>query len=218
VRSLTQLREELRQRRHHREFRIDPPMWTETQRARLEDLLTAVRDAAPDEPQRPDEPPKTDEPQKPDETPRPDQTPGPDERQRAGGPEGVDGPESRGGHEGYDEAALATAVTNLWRAQRKLTAAGERPSPRDRQASRYLRTCTEALADAGLVVQDHDGDAFNPGRALEVLVYQENPALTAETVIETVRPSVYLHGRLVQMGQVIVGTPAQPVDEGNEHA
>ncbi|TDC40631.1 hypothetical protein E1211_00535 [Micromonospora sp. 15K316] len=117
-----------------------------------------------------------------------------------------------------DEAALAAAATNLWRAERKLTPPGERPSPRDRQAARYLRTCAEALADAGLVLQDHDGDAFNPGRALEVLVYQENPALTAETVLETVRPSVYLHGRLVQMGQVIVGTPSQSPDGGNDNA
>ncbi|WP_159104605.1 hypothetical protein [Plantactinospora sp. BB1] len=171
---MTRLREELRQRRHHREFRIAPPMWTESQRARLEVLLTAVRDAQPDEREAPPAEP--------------------------------------------DEAALATAVTNLWRAQRRLAAAGERPSPRDRQAGRYLRTSTEALADAGLVVQDHDGDVFNVGRELEVLVYQENPALTAETVIETVRPSVYLHGRLIQVGQVIVGTPTQPVDGGNEHA
>ncbi|MEO3922268.1 hypothetical protein ABGB07_00075 [Micromonosporaceae bacterium B7E4] len=178
---MTRLREELRQRRHHREFRIPPPIWTEEQRARLEDLLTAVRDAKPDE--------------------------------KEASPDEQEAPPA-----GPDETALATAVTNLWRAQRKLAATGERPSSRDRQASRYLRTSSEALADAGLIVQDHDGDAFNAGRELEVLVYQESPALTAETVIETVRPSVYLHGRLIQMGQVIVGTPTQPVHGRNDHA
>ena len=188
MRLVTRWREELRQRRFHREFRIPPPMWTEPQQARLEDLLTAVRDAKPESADAPAAlPPEA----------QPSAAPG------EGAP---------------DEGALATAVTNLWRAQRKLTAAGERPSPRDRQASRYLRTCTEALADAGLVVQDHDGDVFNAGRAIEVLVYQENPALTAETVIETVRPSVYLHGRLVQMGQVIVGTPSPSVEGKNEDA
>ncbi|MEE6308770.1 hypothetical protein V1634_27610 [Plantactinospora veratri] len=178
---MTRLREEFRQRRHHREFRIPPPMWTEAQRARLEELLTAVRDAKPAE--------------------------------KEASPAEKEAPPAQ-----PDEAALATAVTNLWRAQRKLAATGERPSPRDRQAGRYLRTSTEALADAGLVVQDHDDDVFDAGRELEVLVYQENPALTAETVIETVRPSVYLHGRLIQVGQVIVGTPTQPVDGGNDHA
>lgn len=183
MKRMTAWREELRQRRYHREFRISPPMWTEPQRARLEGLLTAVRAAkAAEKPTPPPEPAGKQKPPEPDAT------------------------------------ALATAVTNLWRAQRKIAAAGERPSPRDRQAGRYLRTSTEALASAGLVVQDHDGDVFNPGRELEVLVYQENPALSTETVIETVRPSVYLHGRLVQMGQVIVGTPAQPVGERNDHA
>lgn len=117
-----------------------------------------------------------------------------------------------------DETALATAATNLWRAERKLTPPGERPTARDRQAARYLRTCAEALAEAGLVVQEHDGDGFNSGRALEVLVYQEHPGLAAETVLETVRPSIYLHGRLVQMGQVIVGTPSKSPDGRNDNA
>ncbi|MDG4787794.1 hypothetical protein O7626_17935 [Micromonospora sp. WMMD1102] len=192
MRRISLLREELRQRRHHREFRIAPAVWDDEQQARLAELLTAVRDAEPAELETPAEPAEPAE----QETPAARETP-------AAQP---------------DEAALATAVTNLWRAQRKLSSAGERPSPRDRQASRYLRTSTEALAGAGLVVQEHDGDAFDPGRELEVLVYQENPNLTAEVVIETVRPSVYLHGRLVQMGQVIVGTPAQPVDGRNDHA
>ncbi|MER7892131.1 hypothetical protein ABTX15_20160 [Micromonospora sp. NPDC094482] len=175
---LNRLREELRQRRHHRAFRIPVPAWTEPQRVQLEELLTQARAATPSR------------------TPDPDPIAEPP----------VDG------------AALATAATNLWRAERKLAPPGERPTPRDRQAARYLRTCAEALADAGLVVQDHDGDAFNPGRALEVLVYQENPALTGEIVLETVRPSVYLHGRLVQMGQVIVGTPGQSPDRRSDDA
>lgn len=176
MRRLTRLREDLRQRRHHRAFRIEPPMWTGRQAVQLEELLAQVRAAAPA------------------------QTP------------------ARGEEVAADEAALATAVTNLWRAERKLTPPSERPTPRDRQAARYLRTCAEALADAGLVVQDHDGDAFNAGRALEVLVYQESPDVAAETVIETVRPSVYLRGRLIQMGQVIVGTPSQSANGRNDHA
>ncbi|MFV2022540.1 hypothetical protein [Micromonospora sp. LOL_023] len=173
---LVRLREDLRQRRHHRAFRIRPPVWSEQQCAHLAQLLADVRAAT-----QPANPPPAE-------------------------PSGAE-------QSAIDEAALATAATNLWRAQRKLAQAGDGPSARDRQAARYLRTCAEALADAGLVVQDHDGDPFNPGRALEVLVYQESPDLTAETVIETVRPSIYLHRRLVQMGQVIVGTPSQQIAE-----
>ena len=104
-----------------------------------------------------------------------------------------------------DEKSLADAATNLWRAQRRL-ARGD--GPRDRQTGRYLLTCREALTDAGLVVQDHDGDAYHPGRSLEVLAFQEEPGATAEVVMETVRPTVYLLDRRIQMGQVIVAVPS----------
>jgi hypothetical protein len=115
--------------------------------------------------------------------------------------------------ESVADKALAEAATNLWRAQRKLS--GSDATTQSRQAGRYLRTCREALTDAGLVVQDHEGDAFHPGRSLEVLVYEEDPALTVETVLETVRPSIYYRDRRIQMGQVIVGRPKSTDQRGN---
>ncbi|TDD62220.1 hypothetical protein E1263_04935 [Kribbella antibiotica] len=104
-----------------------------------------------------------------------------------------------------DTKALAEAATSLWRAQRKLTQAGR--SAENRQTGRYLRTCAEALAAAGLVVQEHDGTAFSAGRALDVLVYQDDPGVSEETIVETVRPSVYYHDQQIQRGEVIVARP-----------
>ncbi|WP_157251322.1 hypothetical protein [Nonomuraea typhae] len=158
------VRAELRQRRHHRAFRIGPPGWDGGRRATLQSMLA-----------------------------------------------GLDTADDALSHLG--EKALADAVTNLWSARRKLSqprADGRRPTQEAKQAGRYLRNSGEAFAEAGLVVQDHDGDAFHPGRSLEVLVFEDDPALTTETVLETVRPSIYLHDRRIQMGQVIVGRPAHP--------
>jgi hypothetical protein len=157
VSAFTKLREELRQRRHHRAFRISSD--DGLLREQLERLLVEVREPVV-------------------------------EKQ----------PE-------MDEKLLATAATNLWRAQRRLTREGEKLSARDRQTGRYLVTCRDALTDAGMVIQDHDGDPFHAGRSIEVLVFQEDPALTGEIVLETVRPTIYLHDRRIQMGQVIVGGP-----------
>src|SRR5687768_5543998 len=53
-----------------------------------------------------------------------------------------------------DDKALAEAATNLWRAQRKL--AQGKQEAQGKQAARYLRTCAEALAEAGITLQDHD--------------------------------------------------------------
>lgn len=174
------LRAESRQRRHHRAFRIPPPVADDGLRGQLERLLAGIR-----EPVR-------------DAGPRP-----------------------------LDDKLLADAGTYLWRAQRRLARDGEPSTARDRQAGRLLTTCRDALTDAGMVIQDHDGDTFHAGRSIEVLVFETDPARSAEVVVETVRPTIYLHDRRVQMGQVIVAGPppdgttpsTQPRDQvNNDHA
>jgi hypothetical protein len=103
-----------------------------------------------------------------------------------------------------DDDALAEAATNLWRARRKLAQGND---GQGKQAARYLRTCAEALATAGITVQDHDGEPFHAGRSVDVLLYSNDPEVTVETVVETVRPAVYHHDRRIQTAQVIVAVP-----------
>ncbi|KAB8157448.1 hypothetical protein FH609_030515 [Streptomyces sp. 3MP-14] len=106
--------------------------------------------------------------------------------------------------------ALLRAAIGLWRAERKLDQDGGGPlSGADlRQVRRQVNASRQALVDDGLEIQDHDGQRFASGLSLEVLVSQEEPGLTHEVVLETVRPSVYFRGKRIQMGQVIVGRPA----------
>jgi hypothetical protein len=164
---VTRLREELRQRRHHRVFRIAPPVWEERARTQLARLLAEIG-----------------EPSAPD-APVPD----------------------------LDDKALAAAATDLWSAERKLGQPTDEPGKLTRQASRYLRGCRKVLAEAGLVIQDHDGDVLHHGRSITVLVSHEDPALSEERVLETVKPTIYLHDRRIQKGEVIVGRPPA----GNNH-
>lgn len=177
---LSRLREDLRQRRHHPAFRIAPLPWDEPSREELERLLASVADSG--------------------------------SLAASGSGSGEVGDEAQppSPEEPLDTKALADAATNLWRAQRRLTRQGEAASSRSRQTGRYLRSCREALDEAGLLVQEHEGDAFHTGRSLEALTFEEDPSLTAETVLETIRPTIYLHGRRIQMGQVIVGCPPAP--------
>lgn len=161
----------LRQRRYHREFRIDAPVWDEARWTRVVQAVATLAAACAE--------PVTETPDGPTEGALPD-------------------------------SGLATAATNIWRARRRLDS-GVDNAPN--QAARYLRTCVDTLKDAGLVIQDHDGDRFHPGQALEVLLYQEDPSSSVETVAETVRPSVFLNGRRIQMGQVIVNHPPETPEE-----
>ncbi|HEY3708301.1 MAG TPA: hypothetical protein VGL64_02915 [Amycolatopsis sp.] len=168
-------RVEARQRRQHREFRIEEPLWGPEERARLRELVTQVSTALAAA-----------------------------ERRPAGA-----------GSPGLSESDLATAATALWRARKRLDGADDRAA---RQAGRLLAMSQEALESAGVAVQDHDGMAFDSGLALEVLLFQDEPGFTAERVVETVRPSVYLADRRIQMGQVIVGCPVAPGNTEDRNA
>ena len=114
-----------------------------------------------------------------------------------------------------DDAALAKVATGLWRARRRMCRPGaDEPLPEMRQPYRHVQSAWDALAEAGVVIQDHDGQAFTTGLELKVVAFQPEAGLAAERVAETVRPSVYRNGRSIQMGEVIVGTPDEPSEKG----
>jgi hypothetical protein len=111
------------------------------------------------------------------------------------------------------DVVMADLATNLWRVTRKLTGEQNGDAARGRRmASRHAQAAQESLAEAGIQVQDHDGTPFHPGLSLDVIAYEARPGTVSETIVETVRPSVYRAGRCIQSGQVIVAQP-----EGVQH-
>jgi hypothetical protein len=97
-----------------------------------------------------------------------------------------------------------------------MTAPGtDRPVDEMKKPFRHLESVWSTLAEAGVEIRDHTGEdvpAYG-SLGLSILAYQPMPGFTCERVIETVRPSVYVGGQLVQMGQVIIGTPEKPSGE-----
>jgi len=76
-----------------------------------------------------------------------------------------------------------------------------------RKTGRHADRLWELLEQSGFKIQDHDNQPFDSGQSLEVLAFQPTLGVDKEVVIETVRPSVYLHGHRLQVGRVIVATP-----------
>lgn len=80
--------------------------------------------------------------------------------------------------------------------------------------ARHVDTICEALTELGVSIQDHTGKAFDSGQLLEVLAIQPTEGILAETVIETIRPTIYRGDRQILKGQVIIGAPTpKPADE-----
>ncbi|MGH4023071.1 MAG: hypothetical protein ACRDRV_00630 [Pseudonocardiaceae bacterium] len=109
-----------------------------------------------------------------------------------------------------DDQALAGVVTSMWRAQRKVES--EEPVGPMRQVGRHVQAAWDSLDRIGVKVLDHDGEPFDSGLSLEALAIQPHPGLHRETVIETVKPTIYRNEQLIQMGQVIVGTPEKDTE------
>lgn len=135
----------------------------------------------------------------------------------AGRPESPGRLDEPAGGTPLDDRTLADLATALWRARRRMVVPGtDEPRPDQRHAFRHVQSTWDVLAGAEVTVQDHDGSRFESGLALDVLAFQPTPGLAGEQVVETVRPSVYVRGRAIQRGQVIVGTPEESSEEGSE--
>ena len=72
----------------------------------------------------------------------------------------------------------------------------------------------DLFRQAGYEIQDHTGKRFEIGLDLSVVAYQPTAGIDRETVIETLRPSVYLRGVQIQRGEVVVGKPETPGTAG----
>jgi hypothetical protein len=114
-----------------------------------------------------------------------------------------------------DHHLLGDVATGLWRLRQKLVDP-ETGRPRDetRRAYRHLEATWDALAQGGIEIRDHTGERVPSGGVyvLRTIAFQPTPGLQRETVIETVKPSIYLRGRMIQVGEVVVGTPEGPAD------
>jgi len=83
----------------------------------------------------------------------------------------------------------------------------DRPRRGMKAVARHLNSAWDALHQRGLKVQDHTGCKFDTGQSLTVLAFQPTAGIAWEVVLETVKPTLYLEGTVIQMGEVIVGIP-----------
>ncbi len=115
-------------------------------------------------------------------------------------------------------------ATNAWRAKIKMVDSdtGE-PKEDMRRVYRHIEAVFESLKGIGIETIDPTGRAYDSGMALKVISFEQTPGVSKEEIKETIKPSVTWQGRLIQMGEVIVGTPQnetdseRKTDEQNNH-
>lgn len=107
-----------------------------------------------------------------------------------------------------DPVPFREVATGLWRLRRKMvdTQTGQ-PLQQMARAYRHLESTWDALGQAGVEIQDHTNDRFDSGQTLRVLAFEPTDGVAEEHVSETVKPTVYFKGSVIQQGEVIVATP-----------
>ena len=82
---------------------------------------------------------------------------------------------------------------------------------------RDISAIRDALQEFGVETNDPAGGTYDSGLALKVVSFEPTPGASKEVIKETIKPSVRRQGRLIQMGEVIVGTPTSAELRENPH-
>ena len=103
---------------------------------------------------------------------------------------------------------MASIATNVWKAKAKMldNATGEVREEMKR-VYRHIESVLETFDEIGLEVKDHTGDAFDYGLPLKVITTQPMQGVTRESVLETIKPTLYWQKQIIQMGEVVIATP-----------
>jgi hypothetical protein len=103
---------------------------------------------------------------------------------------------------------LTHIATNAWRARIKMVNP-DTGEPREdvKRLYRHIEAILDALQQIDIEIIDFIGKAYDTGMALKVISFEQTAGLSKEEIKETLRPSVLWQGQLIQMGEVIVGTP-----------
>ncbi|MFH1498692.1 MAG: hypothetical protein ABII82_12805 [Verrucomicrobiota bacterium] len=106
------------------------------------------------------------------------------------------------------DGPLADLATHVWRARHRLQDNAQ-PADAVRRSGRHIDSAVEAFGQLELTLKDWLNEPYDPGLPVKVLTFQPTPGLTRDTVIEAIRPAVLWRGRLLQSGEVVVGTPLE---------
>ena len=109
---------------------------------------------------------------------------------------------------GISERAIASIATNTWRAKTKMTnpVTGEIRDEMKRVA-RHVEAIYRNLAELGIVIRDHTGDAYDEGQPMKVVASKPTSGLDKKRVSETLLPSIFWNDRLIQNGEIEIAVP-----------
>ena len=96
--------------------------------------------------------------------------------------------------------------TLTWRAQKRLSEMSLE-GKEYAKLSRDLEYSITSLKQAGFDIKDFTGQDYIAGMAVSVIASQTDETLIRARIIETLKPTIYYKGKIIQIGDVVIGTP-----------
>lgn len=103
--------------------------------------------------------------------------------------------------------AFVAIGTNAWKAKARLARIDASTSSDMERLGRHVNAIVESLESLGFEIKDHTGEPFDYGQSLRVAASQPKEGISREVVSETIRPTIYLKGNLLQQGEVVIDIP-----------
>lgn len=117
--------------------------------------------------------------------------------------------------------SYAAIATHAWRAKGRIVDpdTGE-PKEGLERIYRHIEGILQALEEDSVSIKDYAGGIYDTGMAVKALAFEPTPGINREMVKETIRPTIIFNNQVLQLGEVIVGTPIEENanNEGENHA
>jgi hypothetical protein len=108
----------------------------------------------------------------------------------------------------WAEPLAARVASEVWRLKRRVhLAEGSTDEETLRIVFDSISRLEDILLENHIEIREHEGEQYDPGLQVEVLHMRDGS--TPLFILETVRPTVTMDGRILQQAQVVIG-PTEP--------
>jgi hypothetical protein len=76
-----------------------------------------------------------------------------------------------------------------------------------KRVSRDIEAIYPNLADLGLTIWDHTGEAYDEGQPMKVVASKPTQGLDRKRISETLLPSIFWNDHLIQNGEIEIAVP-----------
>jgi hypothetical protein len=110
---------------------------------------------------------------------------------------------------------LLSTATNTWRIRSRMVDR-ETGEPVEaishdevKKICRYIEAIFASLTSVGFEVKDRTGEQFDYGLPEKVITAEPQAGITRDTVLRTLKPTIYLRNQIVQQGEVEIAIPLE---------